>query len=301
MKKTFFLLFSLSLLILLTNCSNNHLPEKGSKSYIASIKTWHKKRIENLKKENGWLNLVGLYWLNKGKNKFGTDRDNDIVFPSGKAPAHIGIFTLSDSIVTVKINKGINVLYNGKPVKEMVMKNDLQDSTTVLSYGSLRWFIIKRTPRYGVRLRDLKAPLLKNFKGIKTFPINENWRVTAKFQPYNPPKVIAVPTVIGTIEKDISPGALVFKLKGKKFKLDPVIEGNHLFIVFADKTSGNETYGGGRFLYINKPDSTGKTIIDFNKAYNPPCNFTRFATCPLPPKQNYLAIKITAGEMKYEH
>lgn len=279
------------------SCEEN-LKEKGNPDYIAEIKAWHKRRIENLKKENGWLNLVGLYWLKEGENKFGSDKSNDIIFPKN-APAFIGKFFLKDSTVKLEVNDGIDVTSNGKKIKSIELKNDMQGKPTILEYNSLRWFVIKRGNKFGIRLRDLESELVKNFKGIETFPVNEDWKIEAKFEPYNPPKKILVPNVLGMIEEENSPGALVFNKDGKEFRIDVLDEGNSYFLIFADETSGKETYGAGRFLYVNKPDSSGKIFIDFNKAYNPPCAFTKYATCPLPPKQNYLKLRITAGEKKY--
>ena len=290
--------FLVVLLTILFGCNSN-VSDIGSPEYISQIKLWHQKRIENLKKENGWLNLIGLFWLKDGKNTFGTNPQNDIVFPKGKAPGKIGVFILKDSTVTVKINRGVEVKYNNRPIHEMKLKTDLSGEPTELTIGFLRWFIIKRGEKYGVRLRDLNAELLSDFKGIDTYPINEDWKIIAKFEPYDSPKSISIPTIIGTIDEDIAPGALVFEKNGKQYKLDPVVEGNQFFIIFADETSGEETYGAGRFLYSSMPDSAGNVILDFNKAYNPPCAFTPYATCPLPPKQNYLKLKVTAGEKKY--
>jgi uncharacterized protein (DUF1684 family) len=281
--------------VLVTAGCEKHM---GSPAYVNSIKQWHENRISRLKSNTGWLNLVGLYWLNEGKNTYGSAADNDIVFPSN-APAHLGVFVLNDSTITAIISPDIKVFTDSTQVQNIKIKDDLSGSPTVLRYGSLRWFIINRNGMYGVRLRDINAPLVKEFKGIKTYPIDEKWRVKAKFEPYPSPKVIAIPNVIGSVEKDTVEGRLAFSLDGTNYTLEPVSEGNEFFIIFADETNGNETYGAGRFLYADKPDSTGSTIIDFNKAYNPPCAFTKYATCPLPPKQNYLPLKITAGEKKY--
>lgn len=292
--------FSFLLILIFLNACSEKLKEKGSSEYISEIKSWHKRRIENLKKENGWLNLVGLYWLKEGENRFGSDESNDIIFPK-KAPSFIGKFYLVDTAVKVEINNGIEVLCNGRKVKYLELQNDQQSRPTILEYGSLRWFVIKRGNRYGIRLRDLESELVKNFKGIETFPINEDWKIEAKFESYNPPKKISIPNVLGTIEEENSPGALIFKKEGKTFKLDVFNEGDSYFLIFADETSGSETYGAGRYLYVNKQDSTGKIYIDFNKAYNPPCAFTKYATCPLPPEQNYIKLKITAGEKKYDN
>lgn len=299
MKRLLSYLISLSFLLLIS--CNSSLEEKGSAEYFNEIKNWHKKRVKNLKKENGWLNLVGLYWLKEGENKFGSDKSNDIDFPIGKSSPFIGSFFLKDSVVTIKVNSGVEVfLENCEQVTKMELKHDLQPSTTILDHGSLRFFVIKRGKRFGIRLRDLDAELVKKFTGIETYPINSDWKIEAKFESYNPSKIISVPNIIGTIDEEKSPGALIFSIDNEEYKLDVLDAGKSYFVIFADETSGNETYGGGRFLYVDKPDSSGKIYIDFNKAYNPPCVFTKYATCPLPPKQNHLKIEITAGEKMFE-
>ena len=290
------LIFLIISFLFLPGCSKKEI-DKGSPQYIASIKEWHKERIKRLKKENGWLDLAGLFWLKDGENTFGAGSSNDIIFPKG--PDKIGTFILKDSTVTVKINPGIEVTNDKTPVKEASLKTDLSGDPTILSIRSLRWYIIKRDDKYGVRLRDVDSKLRKEFKEIDTYPVNEDWKITAKFEAYNPPKPITIPTIIGTVDTDQAPGALVFEKDGKEYRLDPVVEGDEFFIIFADETSGKETYGAGRFLYTEMPDSAGNVILDFNKAYNPPCAFTPYATCPLPPKQNYLKLRVTAGEKKY--
>lgn len=284
----------LLIVIIFIRCASE-LKENGSPKYISEIKEWHNKRIENLKKENGWLNLAGLYWLKPGENKFGADKSNDLIFPEGKAPAFIGLLILKDSVVTIKVNDGIEVKSKGEKVATLELKNDTQGET-VLELGSLRWFIIKRGEQYGVRLRDLESELLKTFKGVDSFPINSDWRIEAKLEKYNTPKKVEVPNVLGMIDTSFVAAALTFEKDGVAYKLDPIDGGKQYFVIFADETSGDETYGAGRFLYVDKADSTGKIYIDFNKAYNPPCAFTKYATCPLPPRQNHLRIKITAGE-----
>jgi len=272
---------------------------QGNPEYIKEIQQWDQKRESRLKEETGWLNLAGLFWLKEKDNSFGLAKDNDIIFPSG--PEHTGILTLKDSVVTAKINPGIEVNANGNPVTEIILKDDYSDSTTVLECGSLRWNVIKRTEGYAIRLRDLNAPLLKNFNGIERFPIDEAWKITAKFEKYNPPKKLIIPDIFGSTEEENSPGAVVFQVNGKTYRLDALDAGeNMIWFIFADETSGEETYGAGRYLYTNKPDTNGNVILDFNKAYNPPCVFTKFATCPFPPKENFLKLKITAGEKMWD-
>jgi uncharacterized protein (DUF1684 family) len=179
------------------------------------------------------------------------------------------------------------------------MFSDLSDNPTILSYETLRWFVIKRGEKYGIRLRDLTSDTISYFRGIERFPVQDKWKIKAKFVESNPPMKIMIPSIIGTVNESYSPGALVFEIDDKEFKLSPTKSGSRFFIVFADLTSGEETYGAGRFLYTNGPDSNNIVLLDFNKAYNPPCAFTKYATCPLPPDENKLKIRISAGEKNY--
>lgn len=283
--------------LLLTFCSRYE--EKGDPKYIDEINQWHNKREEGLKKDKGWLNLAGLYWLKEGENSFGSASSNNLIFPKGKINDHAGVFILDSGKVFVRINPDITVLNNGEMVKEMELKPDDEDSSS-LRHASLVWFIIKRGDRYGVRLRDLKHDNLFSFEGVERYPVNSDWKIEAIFNPYIPSKKISVPNILGNIEEEESPGNLSFEIEGAKYSLD-VLEGgsDSYFVIFADQTSGEDTYGGGRFLSVQKPDSSGKIFIDFNKAYNPPCVFSQYATCPLPPKQNHLQVEITAGEKMY--
>jgi len=290
-----------TLTVLLLIACNGKPKVTTDPAYVKLIQDWHDARIKRLPSENSWLNLAGLFWLKEGANKFGSSKENDIVFPAN-APSYCGIFHLKNGEVTLEPARGVEILQNGKPIKAMRLFSDADSNTTFLRLGALKWNIIKRGDKMGIRLRDLESPLLKSFNGIDMYPIDAHWRVEAKLEPYNPPKVIAVPTILNTIDSMPSPGALVFLVDGETCRIDPVIEepgASEWFIIFGDKTNGSETYGGGRFIYIPSADSTGKTVIDFNKAYNPPCVFTDYATCPLPPAQNKLSIAVVAGEKKY--
>jgi uncharacterized protein (DUF1684 family) len=185
----------------------------------------------------------------------------------------------------------------------MEMLPDASGDPTFLTLDSLSWFIIKRDGRFAVRLRDRESRFLKEFSGIQRFPVDSTWRIPAKLEKYDPPKQVKVPNILGSVSESESPGALVFEYEGIEFKLDPLGESlsRSLFLIFADQTNGTDTYGAGRFLYVDPPDSLGNTTIDFNKSYNPPCAFTAYATCPLPPSQNILPFRVTAGEKNYGH
>jgi len=250
---------------------------------------------------DGWLALTGRYWLKEGEQSFGSGRNNHIIFPQGTSPDTIGHIYLQDNHVIIRIQQGVDVRCDGQPVREIEMTSDRSGEPTYLTLGSLKWHVIKRGDRFALRLKDNQSNALKEFKGLEYFPVDPSWFITARFVPYDPPKKLPIATVIGTVDTMTSPGYLSFRAGGKHFRLDPVQEtgAESLFIIFADETSGVETYGGGRFLDAQVPDTSGHVILDFNKAYNPPCAFTEFATCPLPPDQNKLNIMITAGEKKY--
>lgn len=269
------------------------------KQYITEIEAWRSKRIASLKSEEGWLNLAGLFPLKEGKNTFGSDKSNAIVFPKGDA--FLGSFILENGEVSIKILPKVAVYQGANKVKKIKIFSP-KENPVILQHQSLRWFIIKRGERYFVRLRDLEHPNVTHFPGIQFFTIDKNWRIEATLEPAAPDFKIPVVDVIGTSSMQSSPGAFRFEIQGKTYRLYPTSEGDQLFFVFGDATNGDTTYGAGRFLYANQPDESGKIILDFNKAYNPPCAFTAFATCPLPSEMNKLSIEINAGEKNFgEH
>jgi len=296
LKKT--IAFFLPLIIF--SCTN--ISEKDIK-YIEEINEWHSKRIESLTSKDSWLSLAGLFWLNEGENSFGSDESNDIVFPKDKSADFMGWFDLKGGEVKIRVKQGVNITTNDSLVSEMILQNDNMEKPTKLKYNSLSWFVIKRQNKYGIRLKDSENPEIKNFTGIDRFEVNPEWKIKADFIPYDPVKMIDIPTVLGTIEQEAAPGYLQFQIDGKTYQLDPTgdLQRGKLFIIFADQTNGEKTYGAGRFLSVDIINPDSKVYIDFNKAYNPPCAFTKYATCPLPPKQNQLAVEITAGEKNYGH
>jgi uncharacterized protein (DUF1684 family) len=279
-------------------------PEKVSREisqYQKEIAEWRQRRISNLTKSDGWLSLIGLFWLKEGENSFGGAASNAIQFPPQKVPAVMGSFILENGQATIHVFNNLPILYEGKPFQSQKMQDDQSENPTILSYGTLSWLVIKRGDKYGIRLRDSDSENIIKFRGIDNFPVDPVWKIEAKFESYSPPKKISILNILGMISEEICPGVLIFEKDGRSFRLDPIAEeGNQQwFIIFSDETSGSETYGAGRYLYIDPPNENGKTIIDFNKAYNPPCAFTLYATCPLPPEQNHLEVRITAGEKKY--
>jgi len=269
-------------------------------SYDEEILAWRKSRLQDLTGEDGWLSLAGLFWLQPGNNTLGSAPSSAIILPSGKAPDHAGSIVVVGGSVRVEAEPGAGITSDGKPVTSLELRSDEQGKPTVLKLGSLSFHVIKRGDRLGLRVKDRDNPDRVSFKAIDYYPIDPAWRFEANFVPYDPPKAIPITNILGMTEDQKSPGAISFNVAGTTYQLDAVIEqgSKELFVMFADKTTGSETYGSGRYLYCPMP-SAGRTVIDFNKAYNPPCAFTRFATCPLPPRQNRLPIAIKAGEKKY--
>jgi len=271
-------------------------------AYKKEIDDWQQKRLKSLTAEDGWLTLIGLFWLKEGENKFGSDSSNAIVI--SKMPKIAGSLWLEKGKVRAEVRSNSNVTLDGKPVTSMAMEDDTSENTTVLKMGSVSFFIIKRGNKLGVRVKDTESDERVHFKGLQYFPINTKWRLQSRFEPYNPPKSIPILNIIGMVEDTPSPGALIFRVNGKEYRIDALKgddEMKSLYIIFSDKTSGKETYGAGRYLYTEALGTDGSVVIDFNKAYNPPCAFTAFATCPLPPPQNKLPIRVEAGETYSRH
>lgn len=261
------------------------LPLVAALTYQAEIGEWRQQREARLRADDGWLTVAGLFWLKEGPNSFGTDAKNDIVLPAG--PAHAGVFELHRGKVTAKLNGNTREL-----------RPDSDDAT---SAGRLHLFAIERGGLYAIRMKDPDSQFRRDFRGIDYFPPREEYLVTAQF--VADPKKVPITNMLGQTEPEDSPGYVVFTLQGKQFHLRPVLDdpgSKDLFFIFRDLTSQKETYGAGRFL-DTPPPQNGKVVLDFNKAYNPPCAFTPYTTCPLPPPENRLAIRIEAGEKRYAH
>jgi uncharacterized protein (DUF1684 family) len=289
------------LLLLFTFCAFADVKESSSVPYEKEIEKWKAGRLTSLQSETGWLTLIGLFWLEPGQNQFGSDPKNQIVITSQQVPKFAGSFWLNQDSVLFESIPGVNITSDGKKVETMQLHSDAEENPTVLNLVSLNFYLIKRMGRFGIRVKDTSSPARKEFAGLQYFPLNPSWNIHAKFEKYTPPKKIPIVNVLGMTDEMESPGAIVFEHAGAQYRLDAILEkgDDELFMIFSDTTSGKETYGAGRYLYIPMPDAQGSVFIDFNKAYNPPCAFTSYATCPLPPPQNKLKLRIDAGEKKY--
>lgn len=257
----------------------------ASPSYQAQIEAWRRQRENALKADGGWLTVTGLFWLHEGPNSFGSGSSNEIVLPKDPALKG-GTFDLERGRVTIHTRNLTRELRPYSP-----------ESPDSLTFGDLTLLLLRRGDRYGIRLKDRNSRFRKEFSGLHCFPVDESYRVTARF--VEQPASVPVPNILGQTEQMHSPGYVEFELHGQNLRLTPVEESpDELFFIFRDLTTGKQTYGAGRFLDTPLPKE-GRVVLDFNQAYNPPCAFTPYATCPLPPKGNRLPIRIEAGEMKY--
>lgn len=275
--------------------------EVGQPDYAASLEEWRRDRFERLTADQGWLAVAGLFWLEGGDSRAGTESGSPVLLPPRSAPPRVGVFRRAAGRVEFIADPGAAVTSSGRPVTTIEMKDDTIGTPDMIVVNDLTMFIIKRGDRLAVRLRDKNRRERREFAGLDYFPIREEYRVVAEWVPYDPSRAIAIPNVLGASEDLPCPGYARFTIGGKELRLEPVIEqpgDEELFFVFADETNGFETYPSGRFLHAAQPRD-GTIILDFNKAYNPPCAFTPFATCPLPPPQNRLAARIEAGEKRY--
>ncbi|MFN0151168.1 MAG: DUF1684 domain-containing protein [bacterium] len=296
------------------------------RTYADSLLDWRTGREDRLRAPTGWLAVAGLFWLSDGENTFGTDASNAIVLPEGSAPPRAGSFWFdadaaavaaslqpaerspSDSaprasFVRVRAGAGVEMRVGDSLVTDRALLADDSGAPDALTLGRLQFTAIKRGERFAIRMRDPESAMRREFRGIDYYALDSEYRVEAKFTPFaGPPHRIEVPNIAGYADSMIVPGVVSFVINGNHLQLRPVLDApgdSSFFFIFADATTEVETYGGGRFLYADlRPDNT--LTIDFNKAYNPPCAFTPFTTCPMPPEGNRLPVPIRAGERKYE-
>ena len=273
-----------------------------SQDEYARITDWRVKRLASLTSETGWLTPIALYWLKDGENSFGRASDRAFSVDDAALAADTGAFVLTDGRVRYVAHASKAMTYLGKPVMSLDLVSDVHEKPTELLAGSLHFMLIERAGHLGIRVRDSVSPNRLQFKGLQYFPVRADWHVQAHFEPYVPERRIPIVNILGMTEEMTSPGAIVFEREGRSWRLDAILEApgdRELFVMFSDATSGKQTYGAGRFLYVGLPNAD-RIEVDFNEAFNPPCAFTDFATCPLPPQQNRLALAIDAGELIYE-
>ncbi len=284
-------------------CIPSEQEQEDQSAYIQTIQAWQESRNEEMRDTtSSWLNLVGLHWLEEGESTFGSDSSNTLLFPD-HSPAFAGTFTLEDSVLSLQVAEGVSILHKGQAVKDMVLQHDMDPTTTYLQMGSINIHAISRPEGIAIRVKDSQNPDLVNFKDIPNFDIKADWQLEAQLEWYDQPIPIMIPTVLGSQRMQKCPALIVFEVNGERHELYPYdsFYGDPVWtVIFSDLTNGETTYGGGRFLSLDAPKpGTPSMLIDFNKAYNPPCAFSAFATCPVPPPENRLGLAIAAGEKMY--
>lgn len=289
-----------ALLVIGFSACTGHRPPPDP-AYLAEVEGVRAQHIAELTGEDGWLTLVGLYWLKLGDNRFGADPSNEIVLPGAGVPPLAGVLELRpDATVVLHPRAGSGVTIDGKPAGEQVLRPDRGGKPDVVRVGPLSLYVIQRGGQLGLRVKDPDSPAKRAFKGIAAFPVDPEYRVVGTLERYSTLHDVEVASAHGPAQHVTAPGLIRFTIKGKACALEPYsssADPTTYFIVFRDATAGHETYGAGRFLEAAAPaPGTDRVILDFNKAYNPPCAFTPYATCPLPTAQNNLPVRIEAGE-----
>lgn len=284
--------------VLLISCDREELGQAPiTEDYLEQVAEWKEDRVESLSSPTGWLRLAGMFWLEEGKNSFGSSSEVEIQFPEGTIDDLAGTFVLEDGIVTMRVEDGVEITHEGEPVTEITLYdgNDVKR----VEHGTLEWFVIVRDDITAIRLYNKENEKADSFRGFPAYPVDPKWARTAKYVPNPEGTTIPIINVLGQQIDTESPGVLEFTLDGKSYTLDGIVSSTRLFIVLGDKTNKDETYQAGRYLYVDYPEEGSEyTIIDFNKVYNPPCAFNVYTTCQLPPQQNRLDIAVTAGEKR---
>ncbi|MDQ7086345.1 MAG: DUF1684 domain-containing protein [Acidobacteriota bacterium] len=276
-------------------------PPPPDPAHVAAIESYRAAREARLRAEDGWLSLAGLFWLEPGANTLGTAAGADVVLPEGTAPARAGTLFVEAGRVLLRAHRDSGLRIAGRLVGEEVLRSDAQGDPTVVRAGRVSFHVIDRKGRLGVRVKDPEAPARRAFTGLEFFPVDPRWKVTGRWIPFDHPREIRVANVIGQVSVTRVSGRVTFDYGGTTYSLMPLVDDpftEELFFVFADSTNGEQTYHAGRFLTAD-PIRDGRVVLDFNRAYNPPCAFTRFATCPLPPGENRLSVAVEAGEKAY--
>lgn len=280
------------------------LPPYDAAAHAADVETWREWRHGELVKPDGWLSLSGLYWLPDGVSSFGAG-DADFVYRRDGVADRLGVFRVEADRVWFTADDAVEVTSEEQALRGEILMYEpevAEGDRPRLTWRELQWYVILRQDHLAVRLKDARSALIVDFDGMENFDLAPDWRFDATFEFHEPPKIIKVPNVFGSLGDVESPGAVVFEHGGDTYRIDMWKDSDdpaNFFTAFGDATNGGDTYGAGRFLWVDAPDAYGRTVVDFNRAYNPPCAFSAFATCPLPPAQNRLPLEIRAGEKKF--
>jgi uncharacterized protein len=268
----------------------------ADEQYAQSIQKWRDEVDANLRRENGWLALAGLYWLRMGTNRIGSHPASDILLP-GRAPAHLGTLDFDGENVTLTIEGDIQVEVNGTPTTQAALDADQEDVPSFITFDHIRMVVLRRSKGVGIRVWDNAREERRTFPSRQWYPVKEEFRVPATYTRFEIPRIVKMPDILGAILDEPMQGFVTFELQGKKHKLMvEELPDSRLFLQFMDLTNGHPTYPSGRYHYTDAHDD-GRVLIDFNKAYSPPCAFTEYATCTFPPQENHLDAAIEAGEI----
>lgn len=296
-------LLSFAAFVLLAGCSEPSAePARSEAELTAAIEQWRQERDASLREPYSWLTLVGLHFLDEGENPFGAGPDNTVVLPEGKAPERAGVFVVEGDEVAVRAQPGVEITVDGEPVTERDLVHDGGGTRepTLLDHGPLRFFAVERGGRLAIRVRDSLAKTRTEFAGLEYFPPAAEWAIPAQFERLAEPREERIENSIGQNVAAPVAGLFHFEKGGEPYTLELTLEGSEYYVMFGDRTNGESTYSGGRFIRIGELPPDGPFTLDFNQAYNPPCVFTPYATCPRPTRQNRLPIAVEAGEKMYD-
>ena len=269
--------------------------------HAREIEQWRAARVAKLTKPDGWITLIGLHFLQTGANTIGAAKDNDVVLPKG--PPRVGTVTVeANGRIVFEPVADAGVAVEGQSVARAELKWNVPANPTLVTFGTVSFFALDRAGRKALRVKDSASPRRMQFAGLEYFPLDPSWRIEARWEPFEKLRMTPIANILGLTDMSLVAGKAVFEREGRKFELTAIDEGPEapLFFVITDTTAGGETYGGGRHLYVERPKDGARTIVlDFNRAENPPCAFTPFSSCPVPPKENRLPFPVRAGEKTY--
>lgn len=290
----------LLMLLLLTGCGNKVELGKAPvpENYLEELEAYYATRLTSLTNEQGWMRLAGMYWLEEGESTFGSSPENDVVFPEGFISARTGKFILEGDSVRMLILDGTEVFVEDQKVTDKIIFTESE--APVINHGHLNWVVIKRGDLIGIRLYNAFNPEVDDFEGFERYPVSHDFNLLARFVLHPQPQTVRIINILDQEEDVNSPGILEFEIEGQVYSLIGLeASNNRMFVIFGDRTNRTETYQAGRFIYVDIPQGNEKTtILDFNRAYNPPCSYSPYTTCQLPPPQNQLPIEIRAGEKR---